>query len=145
MAEKTITSTNSVFTLLAPGLYPVPVQLQGYATDKAFAIEALDMAETMMGVDGKLSAGYTPNPSKMTITLQADSVSKDVFDTIIQGMKTAREIYWLTGTLVLPATGESFAMTRGVLTNVKQLPDGQKVLQPLDYVITWENVSKSIL
>ncbi len=145
MADKTITSANSVFTLLAAGLFPSPVQLSGYATDKAFMMDAADQAEVIMGVDGKLSAGYTPTTRKMTITLQADSLSRDVFSTISQAQKTAREVFFLTGTITLPGTGETYACTRGVLQNLKDFPDNAKTLQPMDYVIIWENINQSVL
>lgn len=145
MSETTITSANSILTLVVVGLFPVPVQIQGYATDKAFAMEALAFAEVLMGVDGRMTAGYTPNPSVQGITLQADSPSKTFFNALIAATKTAREIFYLSGTLTLPSTGESFTMTRGVLTKGKQIPDGQKVLQPQDYEITWESVNPAIL
>lgn len=143
--ETTITSANSVFTLLVASLFPVPVQLRGYASDRAFTTEAIDLAEVQMGVDGRMTAGYTPNPVKQTITLQADSPSKDIFTTMIQAMKTSREIFYISGTIALPSTGESFTMTRGILTNAKQIADAQKVLQPMDYVITWERIDRSLL
>jgi hypothetical protein len=145
MADTTITSANSVFTLLVPGLFPVPVQLQGYSSDRAFTTEALDLAEVQMGVDGRMTAGYTPNPTRQTITLQADSPSRDIFTAMIQAMKTAREVFYISGTIALPSTGEVFSLTRGILTNVKQLPDAQKVLQPVDYIVTWESVNRSLL
>lgn len=145
MTDKTITSANSVLTFVVAGLFNTPIQMQGYATDKAFATEAIDLAETIMGVDGKMSAGYVPNVTPQTITLQADSNSKDFFATLIAATKTAREVFWLSGTLVLPGTGEAFTMTRGVLSNIKQIPDGQKTLQPQDYIITWESVNRAIL
>lgn len=145
MAEKTITSANSVFTLTVAGLFPTPVQLSGYASDKAFMTEAVDMAETQMGVDGRMTAGFVFNPVKQTVTLQADSPSKDFFSVLVQAMKTAREIYWISGSITLPSTGEVFTLTRGVLNNAKQIPDAQKVLQPMDFAITWESVNRSIL
>jgi hypothetical protein len=143
--DTTITSANSVFTIVIAGLFPAPVQLQGYASDKAFTTEALDLAEVQMGVDGRMTAGFVPNPTKQTITLQADSPSKDIFTALIQAMKTAREVFYISGSIALPSTGESFTLTRGILTNAKQIPDAQKVLQPVDYVITWESVNRSLL
>jgi hypothetical protein len=143
--DTTITSANSVFTIVIPGLFPAPVQLHGYASDKAFTTEAIDLAEVQMGVDGRMTAGYTPNPTKQTITLQADSPSKDIFTALIQATKTAREVFYISGSIALPSTGESFTLTRGILTNTKQLPDAQKVLQPMDFVITWESVNRSLL
>lgn len=145
MDNSTITSANSVFALVVAGLFPAPVQLRGYASDKAFTTEAVDLAEVQMGVDGRMTAGFVPNPVKQTITLQADSPSKDIFTAIIQAMKTAREVFYISGSISLPSTGESFALTRGILTNAKQIPDAQKVLQPVDYVITWESVNRSLL
>lgn len=145
MDNSTITSANSVFTLVVAGLFPAPVQLKGYASDKAFTTEAVDLAEVQMGVDGRMTAGFVPNPVKQTITLQADSPSKDIFTAIIQAMKTAREVFYISGSISLPSTGESFTLTRGILTNAKQIPDAQKVLQPMDFVITWESVSRSLL
>lgn len=145
MAETTITSANSVFTIVVPGLFPAPVQLRGYAVDKAFATEAFDLAEVQMGVDGRMTAGYTPNPTKMTVSLQADSPSKELFMAMIQTTKTTREVFYISGSIALPATGESFTLTRGILNNVKQLPDAQKVLQPMDFIITWESVDFSLL
>ena len=145
MADTTITSANSVFTIVIPGLFPAPVQLRGYASDKAFTTEAVDLAEVQMGVDGRMTAGFVPNPVKQTITLQADSPSKDIFTAMIQAMKTAREVFYISGSIALPSTGESFTLTRGILTNAKQIPDAQKVLQPMDFQITWESVSRSLL
>lgn len=145
MDNSTITSANSVFTLVVAGLFPAPVQLRGYASDKAFTTEAVDLAEVQMGVDGRMTAGFVPNPVKQTITLQADSPSKDIFTAVIQAMKTAREVFYISGSIALPSTGESFTLTRGILTNAKQIPDAQKVLQPVDFTITWESVSRSLL
>ena len=145
MDNSTITSANSVFTLVVAGLFPAPVQLKGYASDKAFTTEAVDLAEVQMGVDGRMTAGFVPNPVKQTITLQADSPSKDIFTAVIQAMKTAREVFYISGSISLPSTGESFTLTRGILTNAKQIPDAQKVLQPVDYVITWEQINRSLL
>ena len=145
MDNSTITSANSVFTIVVAGLFPAPVQLRGYASDKAFTTEAVDLAEVQMGVDGRMTAGFVPNPVKQTITLQADSPSKDIFTAMIQAMKTAREVFYISGSIALPSTGESFTLTRGILTNVKQIPDAQKVLQPVDYVITWEQINRSLL
>ena len=140
-----ITSANSVFTVVVPGLFPVPVQLVGYSSDRAFTTDALDIAETQMGVDGRMTAGFVFNPVKQTITLQADSPSKSFFATLAAAMKTARDVYYINATIDLPGAGESYAMTRGVLTSLKQIPDAQKVFQPVDYVITWEAVNRTII
>lgn len=137
----TITSANSVFTLTATAVFPVPQALQGYAADDAFAVEAIAMADVMMGVDGKLSAGYTPTPTKVTISLQADSPSIAIFQAIVDATRVSRDIIYLDGNIVLPATGKSYSLTKGVLTNASQIPDAKKTLQPQKYEITFESVT----
>lgn len=143
--DTTITSANANLTLVVPGLGLGPSKIGGYASDKAFATEAIDLAEVQMGVDGRMTAGYVFNPVKQTITLQADSPSRDFFKTLIQATKTAREVFYISGSLAMPSTGEAFTMTRGILTNGKQIADAMRVLQPVDVVITWEAVNPSLL
>jgi hypothetical protein len=140
-----ITSANSVFTISVPGLFPVPQQLRGYSAEKAWNSDNLDLAEVQMGVDGRLTAGYTPNPVKQTISLQADSPSKHIFNSIANATKAARNIYYISGTIDLPSTGESFICTRGVLQAVKPLPDAAKVLQPMEFMIVWESVNPTLI
>jgi hypothetical protein len=140
-----ITSANSIFIITVPGLYGSGVQLQGYAADKAFATEALEVAEVKMGVDGIMTAGYVPNPVKQKITLQADSQSKEIFSTILAAMQQTRDIYWMAGVITLPATGETFSLSQGVLTSLHPVPDAEKVLAPQEYEITWQSVQRALL
>ena len=140
-----ITFANSVFTISVPGLFPVPQQLKGYSAEKAWSSDNLDLAETQMGVDGRLTAGYTPMPVKQTISLQADSPSKGIFKAIQAAMRSARDVYYINGTIDLPSTGESFIGTRGVLQAVKPLPDAGKVLQPMEFVIVWESLVPTLI
>jgi hypothetical protein len=142
--ETTITSANSVFTISAAGLFPIPQQLQGYSAERAWNTNNLTLAETQMSVDGRMTAGFTPNPVEQTISLQADSPSKQIFTSIMNAMKAAREIFYLSGTIDLPATGESFICTRGVLREAKPIPDAGKVLQAVDYVIVWESMNATL-
>lgn len=145
MSGDSITSANSIFTLVVAGLFPVPVQLHGYSADRAFSNDVLSLAEINMGVDGRLTAGYTPTATQMTITLQADSPSRDFFAAIVAATKSLRDVYYLSGTITLPSTGEVFTLTRGVLHTAKQMPDAAKVLQPVDYQITWESINRALL
>lgn len=144
MADTTITSANSVFTISVPGLFPVPQQLQGYSAERAWNTDNVDLAEVQMGVDGRMTAGYTPNPVRQTISLQADSPSKGIFTSIARATKSSREVFYISGTIDLPSTGESFVCTRGILQAVKPLPDAGKVLQPMDFMIVWESINPTI-
>ena len=145
MSDTTITSANSVFTISVPGLFPVPVQLSGYSAEKAWETQQQDLAETQMGVDGRQTAGYVPFPVEQTVSLQADSPSKSIFKTIAQAMQSAKDVYYIQGTIDLPATGESFSGVRGVLVNWKAIPDAAKVLQPMSFAIRWESLQPTLL
>lgn len=145
MADTTITSANSVFTLSAPVAGIVGATLEGYSTDRAFFTDARQIAEVQMGVDGRMTAGYTPMPQTMSVTLQADSPSRRIFKAIEQTMKSTREIVWLTAEIALPGPGEKYALVRGVLNNTKTAPDAAKVLQPVEYQITWQSIDASLL
>jgi hypothetical protein len=145
MADTTITSANSVFTITVPGLFPAPVTLHGYAAERAWNTDQQDLAETQMGVDGRMTAGFIPAPVKQTVSLQADSPSKAIFNAIARAMKQAREVFYINGAISLPSTGEAVTCVRGVLTNFKPIPDAGKVLQPLDFAIVWERMDPTLL
>lgn len=139
----TITSANSSLVLTArlAGLFPAgPFAVQGYASDDAFATDAVVSAEARMGVDGRMSAGYIPRMTPQTITLQADSPSIQAFETLIGAQDAIREVIFLDGVLTLPSTEHSYALVKGVLTRLTPIPPAKKVLEPVTYEITWETV-----
>lgn len=142
---RTITSANSVLSLSAPDINPVPVNIQGYAADEAFDNEQVDAAETVMGVDGRMSAGFTPFITKMPITLQADSPSVEFFDQILGAMEASTEVVFLQGSLILPSVGKGYNLVNGVLTRAKQFAGAKKILQPQSYEINWESVQPAPL
>lgn len=139
----TLTSANSVLMLSVAGVYPTPQQLQGYATDDMFTVNDVAPVEAVMGVDGLLSAGYTPYPTEIEITLQADSASMVVFDTWMAAQDTAREVFFANLTVALPGTGQKYACTRGALTGASKMPASKKILQPRKFKITFQSVTPS--
>jgi hypothetical protein len=138
--SKTITSANSVFMLAIANLFAAPQQLQGYATEDIFDTESIAPAETHMGLDGKLSAGYIPVPVKQTITLQADSDSVELFEAWFAAQTAAQEIYFAHAIVHLPSIGRSYVCTNGVLDGYSPMADAKKTLQPRKFSILWESV-----
>ena len=139
-----ITSANSVVTLSVAGLFPVPQQLQGYAADRAWESSNVTYTESVRGVDGKKSSGYVFNNVEQTFSLMPDSNAINIFQSIIAAMKAAREIYIISGTITLPATGQSFICTNGTIKDGKALPNAGKVLEAVTYVIEWESIDATI-
>lgn len=138
---KTLTSANSVLLLSIKGLFDVPFQLQGFSADDVFGVDDLDIAETMMGVDGKLSAGWVPKEVKQAVFLQADSDSTAFFEAWYQAQQSARELYFATGLARLPSVNRSYVMQKGVLTQYSPIATAKKVLQPRKFTITWEAIT----
>jgi hypothetical protein len=136
----TLTAANSVFLLTIIGLFNVPQQLQGFATDDMWDTDAVESAELLMGVDGVLSAGWIPTAKKQTITLQADSASNLLFDGWATAQESARELYVAGGVIRLPGVNTSYALLRGFLTSYRPLPPVKKILQPRQYGITWNSI-----
>lgn len=139
----TLTSANSKLSLSVPDVFPVPQAIQGYSTDDAFDTDNVAPNEAMMGVDGKLSGGYTPYPVKLKIVLQADSDSNEVFDRWRQAMDQATDSFPCNATIVAPSLGKIFTFTRGFLTGSMPTPPGKKVFQPQTYEITFNLVSSA--
>ncbi len=139
----TLTSANSALSLQVAGLYPVPQSIQGYATDDAFTADDVTPVETMMGVDGRLSGGFTPVPTVLHITLQADSASNAIFDNWMAAQAAARETYIGNAAISLPGTGDKYIFTKGFLTSGSPMSSAKKVLQARKFSITFESCVKS--
>lgn len=139
----TLTGANSVLTLTVDGLFDSPVTIHGYAVDDEFKSEAVSQAETLMGVDGKLSAGFVYNPYKMTIMLQADSDSIQFFETIRQTQAAQVDVFEINGTIQLPSVNSQFTLNTGFMTNAHPFPDVKKILQPMAYELTFESITSS--
>jgi hypothetical protein len=137
----TLTTANSVLMLAFVNFYSVPMQIQGYAVDDAFSIANVKTAETKMGVDGILSAGYTPFPVTLEINLMADSASNSVFDAVIAAQNQNREVFVVNGTILIQGTGGLYDLNRGFLEDVSVMPGAKKVLEARKYSLTFQNIS----
>lgn len=139
--NRTLTAANAILMLGVTGLFTVPRRLQGFAADNITDLGDLTLAETSMGVDGRLSAGYVNNAVTQNITLQADSESNDMFEFWQQTMRQRLDTYFAFGSILLRATGRRYTLTRGVLTSASVMPAVNKTLQPRRFTLTWESVS----
>ena len=145
MAEKTLTSASAILKLAIGGIFPVPQTIEGFSADNLFSSDTVPRAEVVMGADGKMSAGYVPAPVQQTIVLLPSSPSMYVFETWIMAMSTAREVFFAEGEVTYKATGRKYILTKGVLVEGKIMPDAKKLLQPVEFRITWESVNPSYI
>ena len=137
----TLTAANAVIMISVTNLFPAPQQLQGFAADDVFSHALVAPVETLMGVDGFLSGGWTPQPKVQTIALQADSPSTYIFDTWYAAQEQAREVYIAQAHIALASIQRSFYCVKGFLTNYPPMADARKILQPRRFTITWEAIN----
>lgn len=140
MANNTITSADSIFALTVTNLFPSAQTLEGYAADAMFALGDTEMAQSVRGADGKLSAGFVFGEYLQTITIMPDSPSRQIFETWQLTSQTAKAVFRCNATIILPAIGKKFTLTNGVLQRAKTMPDANRVLQAMTFQINWENV-----
>lgn len=139
-----ITGANAVIMISIPLLFPVPQQLQGFAADDIFTTDTLQSAETLMGVDGKLSGGFVHVPVPQNYSLQGDSLSNFMFDQWWTAQQQAQELFTANGIVLLTAVGSKWTLTKGFLSGYKPMPDVKKLVQPRPYQITWESVLPAV-
>ncbi len=133
-----ITSANSVLIIGVASIFPTASQLKGFGQDDMYSMDQIDNAETRMGVDGVLSAGWIPQIKKMAITLEADSPSADFFEQWYAQEELAQEKFFAFGTIRQPAVGKIITLSSGVMRNYSPIADAGKVLKPRRFSIEWQ-------
>lgn len=136
-----IGSANSVLTLAIDTLFPNPQQLQGFGVDDIYDVASVKNIETLMGVDGILSAGFVWKERVQTITLQADSASNNLFDVWNSQQEANLAVYAAQGLIRLPGIATKFVQTRGLLTGYKPAPKAGRLLHARTYEITWQRIA----
>jgi hypothetical protein len=136
----TITSANSVVSIIVAGLFPSPVQLQGYSTDKAWDTAAVVLTETQIGVDGRKTAGLVFNAVKQTYSFQADSPSVALFEAIYAAQRVARDVYYITAIVDLPSTGQSYVCNKGTLEDYNSVASAGKALNAREFSVNWGSI-----
>lgn len=141
MNTRTLTSANAKLLIAVDTIFPIPIQIAGFSTDDMTDMDAITPKETVMGIDGRLSAGFVPVPVTQNIVLQADSSSIDFFENWFTYEQQARETYFASGSLLIPGVQKGYAMTRGVLTGYAPIPALRKTAQPRRFSIVWQTVT----
>lgn len=138
--DNNITSATSVIVLACEDLYPTGVQLQQFSADSSVTQGDEEIAQTRMGVDGAMSAGYVPAIKSVTISLEPCSPSCEVLDTIYKAEQTNKKPYKCTLSINIPALGKTLTYKNGVLKGWKILPDHRTVLDPISATFDFESV-----
>lgn len=135
-----ITCANSQAIMVVDNLFPAGFPLQQYSTDQSISMGELTTAETRMGVDGGLAAGYIPSIKSVTISLEPFSKSIDYLETLYQLEDANMKKYNITLVITIPSIGKTFTYTGGVLKVSKPFADNKKVLDPTNWSFDFEKI-----
>lgn len=138
-----ITSANAELVLTVDELFPGGIVLQMFGTDQAANMDAVDITETRMGVDGHMVAGYMPVIYPVTITLEAASPSRFSLSTVWEAMTTNKRIYSCGLVCTLPGIGERLTWSHGVLKNGTIMPPLEKVLGTTTWLFNFEKLERA--
>lgn len=136
-----LTVVNSIIMISAPPLFSNAQQLQGFSAEDIFETEEIEVSETSMGVDGRLSGGLIYVPIPQWFHLQANSASVQIFDQIYNGQIAQNDIYIMQGSITLPALGVKYAMSNGIFKKYPPTPGAHRIAQPRKFTIEWERIS----
>lgn len=142
-AGGTITAANAVLLLTVAGLFDSPQPLQGFSTDDIFDTDNLVSGEPRMGVDGRLSAGWVPNPVVMNINFMADSPSILLFERWVLTEQQSLDKFIAGMHVSLKAINRKYTLTRGFLISGPPTPRAARVLEARRYTLQWESLTPS--
>lgn len=138
---RNVTSLDLQVLLTIPGLFDAGVQLEGFGAGTALVPEGLDVAETSMGVDGKMSAGRKPAIEKVKITFAADSLSCDTIEEWKGTQDAFGNLLYADMTVLVPGLGKLYTYTKGVLKTFKSAADAKNKMEDVEYEIHFESVT----
>ena len=138
--NRNITAANATVIMVVEDLFPQGVRLEQFSTDAMVSEGDETFAETRMGVDGQMVAGYIDEIKTVTVTLEPSSPSIEYLDTLARASRSGQKCYWVTLLVNLPALGKTITYSNGVLKTGKVLPDVQKTLAPIAYTFDFESV-----
>jgi hypothetical protein len=135
-----ITSANAELVLTVADIFPAGISLQMFSTSQSYTMPAVNIAQTQMGVDGKMVSGYLPSIYSVTITLQAASPSRFSLSTLWEAMSFNRCVYQCGLVCTLPSVGQRFVWSNGVLRNGAIVPTGGTTLGPTTWAFDFETL-----
>ncbi|MCC8189703.1 MAG: hypothetical protein LIP77_03560 [Planctomycetes bacterium] len=124
-------------------LYPAGVTIQQWSADAAISLTQLQIAETRIGVDGFMAAGFVPRIQIVTINLEASSPSFRWMANIWEMMRANRTIYQCGLVVTAPSIGYTFNWKNGVLHSGTPFAAVSQVLGPTSWIFHFERMDSS--
>ena len=140
---KTITSADASIHMTVDNLFPSGFALSGFAADNIFDMENMEIAQTVRGADGKLSAGFVYGTPNQTFHIMPDSPVYSKIQTWINTSQASAAVYRCNMVAVFVTNGRKYTCSNGVLTTGGLIPAAARVLQPITFTVQWETIAAS--
>ena len=139
-----ITSANAVIIYQDNFFIKKGLPLMQFATDQSVTTDAVQKAETRMGVDGKLVGGYTPAPIPLTLMFEPSSPSWRIIQRSINAADTLRMPLICQLNITIPSIAENYSLRNGFLTEVTNL-NLKKVMDPITLKFNFESRVSNVI
>lgn len=136
-----ITAANATLVLTVDTVIPSGIILSGFSADLMFEQGEVQMAETRMGVDAHLAAGWIPTTKTVRISLEAASLSHTYFEMVVRAQNANRCIYPCTLVGTIPAVRRIYTWTNGVIKSGTPVPSAKKVLDPTYWTLEFADLA----
>lgn len=140
-----ITSANAALVLLVDELFPAGVPLEQFATDQSYSMDAVTVSKTQMGVDGRLTAAFTPSLKTVTVKLEASSPSYLVMEQLYQAMEYRKRLYHCTLVARVPSIHRVITWTDGVLKSGTPVAAAGPTLGPTTWKFEFALINLAVL
>lgn len=138
-----ITAADVAWSMTVDNLYTSGFTMSGFTADNIFDAGTLELAETIMGVDGTLSAGAILTAIDQTVHLMPDSPAYTKFQTWATTSRSSIAVYRCNATVIFPSHGKKYVCTNGVLVNCQSVPSAGRTVSPVTALIRWESITPS--
>lgn len=112
----TITSANSIVLFRCRGVYDTWVQLEGAQSDAFVSFSDVTLGQTRMGVDGKQSIGFIPHETPTTLSLEANSPSIKIMETVYNRFIQNMEVGFCEFQISYPSVKRKQSLSGGITT-----------------------------
>lgn len=137
--SKDITSATAKIKLVS-ALTPAGVSFEQYSADNAWSKDVAKVIESRMGVDGKISFGYTPVVRTASFTFQPNSPTLDALQLIVSTQNATMKPIVCQLIISLGSVDKTFMLNNVCITNGDLLPAGANVLEPVEVNIEYESL-----
>jgi hypothetical protein len=138
----TLTAANSIIQITVAGVGGAT--LAGFAADDIFNTPSIAPTETVMGVDGNLSGGFTFREIKQDYSIMPDNpATNDLFTQWQQQQQSQQDAFTANGIAIVPGLLQKWIMTKGFLTGFPPVPSAGKLYKARKFEITWERVNSA--